>query len=323
MNKWIERYIHGVTKRLPEAMRTEVHDELQAHIIDMSPENPTDDDLLKVFHTLGHPTVLASKYRGKEQYVIHPTLYYDYVNTLKIVGIIFVMVMFITGTIKTLTDMNFESIWDAISTVSFNLFGNLFSGLFSAFTWVTIVFWILSKTEALSKYDWKLSDLPELPEPTQIKISRNGTIVELALALIFGITWVVVLSEGLIIVNGSIPLFRSAVVAPFILFYVIDIALTLIDTAWRLKEGRWNFKTLIPSIIVNIYGAAVAVAFINAPGLINSAIFDLIATSVGETSAVVEAGFQTGIYWLTIVIVVANLIEIASNMVKAYKGSKK
>lgn len=323
MSKWIERYIHAVTKRLPEAMRTDVHDELRAHIADMTPDNPSDDDLLKVFRTLGHPTVLASKYRGKEQYVIHPTLYFDYVNTLKVVGIIFVMVMLITGTIKTLTDMNYDSIWDAFSTISMNLFGDMFSGLFTAFAWVTIVFWILSKTEALSKSDWKLNDLPDLPEPTHVTISRKGTLIELSIGLIFGIAWIVVLAENLIIVNGSIPVFDSAVVAPFILFYVLEISFTLIEAAWKLRVGRWNFQTIIPSILVTIFGAAVAVAFLNAPGLINPAIYELIAEPIGESATTVEAGFNTGIYWITIIVVVGNLIDIASNLVKAYKGSKK
>ncbi len=323
MNNYIERYIHAVTKRLPEAMRQDVHDELLAHITDMMPEKATDEQMLTIFRTLGHPTVLASKYRGKEQYVIHPTLYYDYVNTLKIVGIIFVMVMLITGAIKTLTDLNFESVWDAVSTITMNLFGNLFSGIFTAFAWVTIVFWGLSKTEALSKNDWKLSDLPDLPEPTEVKISRKATIIELVVGVTLGLTWIVVLAQGLIIINGSIPLFNQDVVNPYLLFYVIEIAFTILETAWRIRVGRWNFQTVIPNILITVYGVAVAVSFINAPGRLTSGMFDLIATTIGETVATVEAGFQTGIYWLTIIIIGANIADILGNLVRAYKGSKK
>jgi hypothetical protein len=72
MEKMIERYIYAVTKRLPEAMKEEVKEELNGNIYDMLPENPTDEDIDKVLHELGHPRELARNYRCHDRYVVSP-----------------------------------------------------------------------------------------------------------------------------------------------------------------------------------------------------------------------------------------------------------
>lgn len=87
MKKIIERYIYAVTKRLPERMRDEVKEELNANIHDMLPKNPTDQDIDELLHKLGHPRELARNYHGEDRYVISPLFYDDYIQVLKIVSI--------------------------------------------------------------------------------------------------------------------------------------------------------------------------------------------------------------------------------------------
>ena len=321
MKPWIERYIYAVTKRLPESSRQEVHNELLAHINDMLGENPTEEEISTVLHTLGQPAELANKYRGKDRYVVHPVLYEDYLNVLKIVGIVFITVQLITGSISLLTTFTYSTFWNAVGTITGTLFGNMFSGLFSAAGVITLVFWGLSHNETFHTTDWKLHDLPDLPEPTTEKITRLGVMVELVITTILSLVWVVVLMEGLIIVDGSIPFFNQPLVTPYVYLYSVGILLNILTLLWKLRMGSWSFKVAIPDVVEKIYSSVIGILFINIPGLINPAIYTLIADNTEYSAATVQQGFATGIYWITIVIVVATMIDIVTTLVKGYKGS--
>lgn len=73
--EWIERYIYAVTKRLPESQREDVASELRSLIEDMLDERKqseaaTAQEIEEVLMELGHPSLLAQKYRGKDRVLI-------------------------------------------------------------------------------------------------------------------------------------------------------------------------------------------------------------------------------------------------------------
>jgi hypothetical protein len=93
----IERYVHEVTRRLPEGEREEVSRELTSNIMDMLPENPSEEEIAAVLNGLGDPAALSEKYRQKPRYLISPAMFEPYIRTLKIVLPIAGVVCFILG----------------------------------------------------------------------------------------------------------------------------------------------------------------------------------------------------------------------------------
>jgi len=182
---YIDRYIYAVTKRLPAAMRDDVKAELEANIQDMMAEDPDNEALLQEkLQKLGHPRVLANNYRGSERYVIRPEYYDDYVSALKIVGTIFLIVGLVTGFLEAITALPNTGFPQVFETILNGIFDNLWEALLNAFVWTTIGFWIAGTvTQKQNKTDWKLSDLPELPDKQTLLISRAGHRASAAMAV--------------------------------------------------------------------------------------------------------------------------------------------
>jgi hypothetical protein len=265
MNKWVERYIYAVSKRLPVSMREDVSKELRANIQDMIADEPLkEEDISEILHKLGHPNQLANSYRGKERYVIAPEHYDNYISALKLFGIIFVIVAF-----STIPSSAFTEGW---RTVAKAIVSSLTSGFLNTFTWITIGFWIVGTFDKNEPSEtWKLKDLPELPKPNQSKISRGETIFE----LIFG------LSFGLIFINwiqNGVPFLNMEIVQPFIIFFYISILMELIVGISKLIYGTWCLPIVFGSIIQKIYDAGFAY-FLLKSDFLNHEIYTVIASN--------------------------------------------
>jgi len=314
MKKYIERYIYAVTKRLPSTMRSEVAEELKANIQDMiGSENPSDDLILTTLRKLGHPRQLANQYRGKERYVVSPEYYDDYVGTLKVVASIFLIVSLVTGVISALTSMTSFAIVTVIQNVFENIFDHLWEGLLMAFAWTTIGFWIASScNHKKSKDDWKLSDLPDLPEPNQIKISRVGVMVELVFGISFSLIFIIVLQNG-------IPYVIKDVVQPFIPFFYIGIILELCVGIIKIIYGTWTIPVILVTAINQIY-SAILVYFFFTSGFLDPGIYETIAANSEFTISEVQNGISIAKNALIWIIILGGIAETITNISRYFRA---
>lgn len=314
---YIDRYIYAVTKRLPAAMREDVKAELEAIIQDMMAEDPDNEALLlEKLQKLGHPRILANNYRGSERYVIHPEYYDDYISTLKIVGSIFVIVGLVTGFLEAVTTLPNPIFPQVIETVLNGVFDNLWEALLGAFAWTTIGFWIAgSINQKRSKTDWKLSDLPELPETQTLLISRAGTIVEMIVGVSFGLIFVSLMRTGL-------PFFNQSVVDPFIPFFYLSIALDLILGITKLIYGQWRWPVIFILAADHLYSLLFAVFFLSTDFL-NANVFQTIVEHSEYTLTQVTEGFATGKTVLIWLIAIGSAIDLIQIMVKKIKSGSK
>lgn len=308
MKKYTERYIYAVTKRLPVSMRTEVAEELKANIQDMiGSENPSDEEILTTLRKLGHPRVLANQYRGKERYVVAPEYYDDYVGTLKVVGSIFIIVSLVTGLIDAFTSMTSIALVSVIQNVLENVFDHLWEGLMMAFAWTTVGFWIASSVNhKKSCDDWKLSDLPDLPEPNQIKISRVGVMVELVFGISFGLIFIIALQNG-------IPFVINDIIQPFIPFFYIGIILELCVGIIKIIYGTWTIPVILVTIINQVYSILLAYFFFTS-GFLDPGIYEAIASNSNFTISEAQNGIsiaKTALIWI---IVLGGIAETISNL---------
>lgn len=86
MTTLTDRYVHAVTTRLPEGQRDDIARELRATIEDTLAAAPPGADPVeterRVLLDLGHPDVLADRYRGEPRALIGPRLYPAWLRTL-------------------------------------------------------------------------------------------------------------------------------------------------------------------------------------------------------------------------------------------------
>jgi hypothetical protein len=324
MKEYLARYVHAVTKRLPENMRAEVKEELEANINDMLPEKYNEDELEAVLRKLGNPRELANNYRTKQRYVISPLYYDDYIYTLKIVAIILGTIALVFGSIDAVIQSQNLGIMETIELIFEKIVGGVSQAILQAFTWVTIIFWIIdyASINAKRKSEWKLSDLPDLPKPNVTKIGRTGTVIGLIIGTVFHVSFIVILMRYVdviaIYVDGVriVGILNEATVTPFIPYFIISAALMVIVGLFKLSYGQWNIQVSTLYTAYEILSTVLFLIFINHSMLFNMDAISFIADNAGFTVSQVSGGIDRGILWITIVASVAVGIDLVSTWIK-------
>jgi hypothetical protein len=331
MKQYMERYIHDVTRRLPETIREEVKKELENNIKDMLSENPTDEEIEDVLKELGHPKLLAMQYKDKPNYVVSPVFYDDYIMVLKIVAVIFAVVAMITGTIEVVFDQNASSILGLIGSIFSKIIGNVISGLLSAFALTTLVFWAISyhfsKSDEVCK--WELKDLPEIPKPTSNKISRTNTVIELCFQVIFTLAFIIILIRYMDLVaiysNGIriTPIFNQLVTNQFVPFYIISLGIFIVSGLIKIYYGNWNLQVASLHSAAEILSVVVGLLLINHSDLILYDAYFAMADILDLTVQRLQEIVGNAIKWITILSIIGVSIGIVSVFYKTFKDQIK
>ncbi len=313
-NQWIERYVYAVTKRLPVKMKDDVAKELRANIDDMlGHDNPTEEEVKEVLQKLGHPRKLAREYIGEDHYVVAPEYYYDYIATLKLVGIIFLIVSLVTGFISAISALSSETIWEAFAILAETLADQLWSGVVFAFAAVTIGFWIAGEVQKKQQPKaWELKDLPELPKPTTLKIKRGETLVGLILGVSLGLTFVILVQVGL-------PFFEPSVVATFIPFLYFSIALDIVIGSLQLAYGEWRWPVVGVYTFSKVYSVGLAYFFLYS-NFINGVWLHEQLDQAGLVYDEIYAGMTTGFHVIFAIIAIATLADLIQLYVRVLKA---
>ena len=254
-----QRYIYAVTRELPPAQRPDIEKELHGLIDDMLEEHAqsrpsTEKDLEDVLYELGKPQELADKYRDQKRFLIGPELYPYFIFILKIVFMAIGISMTVLLIVRGLGEP--QQIWQVFLETA----GAFISAITQAFIWITVIFglsehfgWHKKEINLPAEKEWRLSDLPQLPDERN-KISRGesiftiiflvlgGALVSFALNLI-GI-WVI--NPG---VNATIiPFFNNQLFATFLPLIYGSIIIEILVEMVKQVIGKWNLKTIAAEI---------------------------------------------------------------------------
>lgn len=329
MKQIIERYIYAVTKRLPENMREEVKEELSANIRDMIKENPSDEEIDRVLHDLGHPRELAKNYRGQDRYVISPLFYDDYIQVLKIVSVIFLAVTLVFGTIDAIIHIEAQSIFGGIVEVFAEIISHAFSAFVSAFAWVTLIFWGIDNAVRNKKWpEWKLSDLPDLPKPNTTKISRVESILGLILGTAFSAIFLVFLIRYIHLIgiyeDGElvVQIFNSQITDQFIIFFIISAVIGFVVSLLKVNYGEWRIGLASIYTAHEILSTVLFLIFIHTEGLILYEAFARVGTYLNLSASTVQGHFESGVTGFTVFISIVVGIDLISTWVKTLKAKK-
>ena len=329
MKNIIERYIYAVTKRLPENMREEVKEELGANIRDMMSEKPSDEEIDRVLHDLGHPRELAKNYRGQDRYVVSPLFYDDYLQVLKIVSIIFLSVTLVFGTIDAIMNVDAQSVFGGIVEVFAKIVSKSFSAFVSAFTWVTLVFWGIEYATRNKKWpEWKLSDLPDLPKPNTTKISRVESVVGLVLGTAFSAIFLVFLIRYIHLIgiyeDGElvVQIFNSQITNQFIVFFIISAVIGFVVSLLKVNYGEWRIGLASVYTAHQILSTVLFLIFIHTEGLILYEAFARIGMYLDLSASAVQGHFESGVTGFTVFISIMVSIDLIVTWIKTVKGKK-
>ena len=265
MNDLIDRYVYQVVKQLPQVQRADIEKELRGLIDDMLQargDSPGKADVEAVLKELGHPFVLAGKYKGHSRFLIGPEYFDTYWFVMKIVLAAAAFGMALAQIIGNVVTPP-VNIWATIGM----FFASIFSGLVQAFAWVTAIFAIMehfARETPWKRSEWKPGDLPPVPEQkTTIKKS------EPIAGIIFSILWLILITTapqllGVYILQPGesvsltgatltniIPIFNLTVLQQLLPFVVIIICLGIVKEVFRLAEGRYTVRLAIATTVLN------------------------------------------------------------------------
>ncbi|MDQ6824990.1 MAG: hypothetical protein M3007_05940 [Candidatus Eremiobacteraeota bacterium] len=183
----VDRYLYEIKRYLPQGQRediaAEIGDDLASQIENKEsalgrPLNR--DEQAELIKAYGHPKIVASRY-GSQQYLIGPTLLPFYFYTLKIVGVILLILVAIA--------VAAHSGGDALSSFAF-AWGLFLNSAMFAVGVVTTVFAAIEYSSAKRGGSFSLKwDPRTLPPAGQRKVPISQSIFELVFSLIF-LAWV-------------------------------------------------------------------------------------------------------------------------------------
>ena len=278
----IDRYVYAVTKRLPAEQRADIEKELRGLIEDMLPEATAtglkeEAAVEAVLKKLGHPALLAARYRGVEQHLIGPGLFYLYELVLKIVLIATGGGLLIAMIVNLLNIGSANPLQTILETL-----GSLLTGLIGAFGWVTLIFAAIeryspeqidvAKTEA---FDPK--DLPQIPlkkdriHPSDPIATMVFTLIAMVIAFyvprFVGIYWTGMAA------GEMVPLFNEPVYRMYLPFILITLAIGLIREIAKLVAGRWTIPLSILHLLIGIPSLILTIIMFRNPDLLNFEFF--------------------------------------------------
>ena len=319
----IKRYIHDVTRRLPEHQRHDVARELAAEIEDMvegraKGKTPTKKHAYDVLLELGSPSKLADQYRDRPRYIIGPDYYEPYIVLLKTIYIVVLPILvLLIGLADALTTN--QNIWQLLLKIS----GVALEASVHIFFWTTLSFLFVQKVAAGQAHDhnWTPEDLPDMP-PTQ-EITHNESF--------FAIAWSVlaVLATSYQIPHiynwltpDDVPQFFAPAMWPAWTLALLMVSLLgLAVEITKFIVGGWTKLTVTLIWIINLLTVGFFVSLVNFVNPIaNPDMLRLVAESLGKPD--ITQSVHVGIVIFVIIVVLVCLWEMGESLYKYKKGGK-
>ncbi len=272
MNDYVERYIHDVIRRLPDAMRKDASERLRRIIEDKQKTHA----LETVLKELGTPRMVATELKNAKTYVVDPMFYDDYVHVLRIVFFMLISVGLVMGLMETFFDATPRTSALLVIRLIERVFSHMLVGAMAAFSLTTLFYWFLSRyaTQPRVLSDWTLDDLPEIPRNLTLKIDTPSTRIEWILSMTMGLIGIIILIRyadviGFYDERGLIaPIFNPQVIQTFIPFFMIALGfhgmvgvMKRLNTSWNIGLGLFHTATIL--LFVSVF-----VLFIHQPTLI-------------------------------------------------------
>lgn len=327
MNPLIERYIYDVVRHLPEKDRSRVEQELQAKIMGMLGENPSDEDITRVLNTMGAPAAKAEEYRTGKRYLISPAVYDEYWTALRVMAVVLFVALLVGSVIRFIVEGPSTMSVAALTTnMLLTIVICAFSAAVAAFVITTVIFVCIERIgKGKSERAWSVHDLPKMPHRSG-RISRNATLISMIFSVIFSAVIIVVMlrfSQYLALYTDftpTVPLFYPDILAGLVP-YVIALAIgVLIVNAMKLYYGYWTYPLAFVTSLLRVASGAFMIYFFNYAGVFNQEFISGMADMLSWDINTVELWFQRGLLIITAIIILVSVWDIAKSFYLAYRS---
>ena len=322
----IERYVYEVCRRLPEPEREEVRRELTTNIYDMLSDYPSEAEIADVLNSLGSPRLLADRYRQKQNYLISPAIYYDYMRALKLivplVGTILLVLGMVMGAIESIQD-GMVNVWVFMLSSLGKGLSMCFSGVLQALFWTTVTFLIVDRTAVNRDFQDRLWTVDNLPEQIELDKSKSSiplseSIMELVLSVVFTLVFIMLLTGSIpfafVYSNDSLQgteLFAHAFVVALIPVMAISCVIKVAEDIVKITQRRWNFAVCLTVLISNVLAVGLLVFLVLQPQILDPDFMAFVSAQPWWTELAMSLSFLkmgVGIDRMLLVVLVAAVI---------------
>lgn len=262
-----DRYIHAVTRAIPEKQRDDVAAELRGSIADqldarVDGGEPAAEAERDVLTALGDPAVLAAGFADRPLHLVGPRYYLAWKRLL--VLLLWIVPVCAAVGVSLAQVLAGATIGGVIGTT----IATVISVIVHVCFWVTLVFVILERsgdTESIGT--WSLDDLPE---PTSKGAGLGDLIASLIMlgALVAAVLWDHAI--GFVWLDGGwMPLFDPALwpwgFGALAMLVLAEAVLAVLVYARR----RWTWALAVANAALALIAASVLLSLLFGPGLLN------------------------------------------------------
>lgn len=281
-----EKYVHAVTRSLPDDQRSDVADELRATIADRVDSLRLDDldheqAEYAAIAELDDPMRMAAGYSGRPLHLIGPAIYPNYLRVVKALLLALVPLIAAITVITRIVDGSGagaivgQTVWTSFNVAVHIVF------------WVTLVWALIERysTEEDARRHlgttWSPDDLPEPPRATQFPVGETIASVLLLLAAIGLLvgqhfwSWRDGGSEALPILDPDLwSLWVPALIAILLAMIGLEIA------KWRI--GHWTISLAASNIALALAFAAPTIWLAASDRLLNPDLLPVVSNHIDD-----------------------------------------
>lgn len=243
----IDRYLQSVKSALPKRQQEDVVRELTDEVLSRVEEKEdalgrplTEDEQVALLKQLGHPWLLASRYR-KQRYLIDPSIFVVYWIVLRLILVVTFFGMTVGAIALAATGQGLGAslriLWQYPWTA------------LKVFAWVTLVFVVLDIVQAkLNFFDkWDPRSLPKVSKSKK-RPSTSENVIATVVAAVFGVWWLVALKQQFWLFGPGAdfiqlgPIFQT-VYPLYVMLVLVDVirhVVALLRPGW--DKGRFAFR---------------------------------------------------------------------------------
>lgn len=283
---WIEMYIDEVVRHVPPKRREEAAASVRQSIETTLPEHPTEADVKRVLEEMGHPAIVAARYK-EGQYVVGPRFFPVYVTVIKLVVPIVLAVVFFGLVFASMPTFS-GPLMPTIGTFLTNMFDTLWDVGIQLVFWITLVFYLIERyapdTAPVPDMKWDASKLVERVKGGRISKFDAG----------FGLFWtavwfgVYINADQLLGIYESTtsgfsmitPIFNQTFLMEVIWLFVTVILLQVVLGVWKWMNGHWTYALALFNLFYNIVSAVFIIWMASSSQLFDSRFLNWIETNV-------------------------------------------
>ncbi|MDN5894256.1 MAG: hypothetical protein L0H93_09540 [Nocardioides sp.] len=318
-----EKYVHAVTRALPEDEREDVAQELRATIADRVDALLAEDPWLESLAAehaavaeLDDPARLSAGYTGRPLHLIGPEAYPAYVGLLRaLVVTALPIIAVVTVVVGILSGDHFGAIIGHMAWATFNVAVHVFF-------WTTLVWVLVERNAAPGKVardlgnPWTPDDLPEPPRATGVPISETVvglTLLGMAVAFVIGqhfLSWFTT-ADG-----DPLPMLDPDLWSGWLLLVVGALLAMMAFEVIRFRAQHWTAPLAVAKTVLTIAFAVPVIWLAVTDRLFNPPYL----ADLDRLWVDVDAGHLNTIVWITVAVVA--LWDIADSWRKARLASR-